>query len=151
MDAALHLIRYLKGCHDRGLFFPSSNSFVIRVYCGADWTSFVDSRMSLTGYCIFLGDALISWKTKKQPTVARSTAEADYRSLGSTASGFVLSSHISGKTQLAELFTKTLPRHAFLQFLSKMGLVSLPQVHLEGGLKKVGRSIAAVAMDDDMG
>ncbi|KAL0428623.1 UNVERIFIED_CONTAM: Retrovirus-related Pol polyprotein from transposon RE1 [Sesamum latifolium] len=191
MDAAFHLIRYLKGCPDRGLFFPSSSSFVVRAYCDADWASCVDSRRSLTGYCVFLGDALISWKTKKQPTVARSTAEAEYRSLGSTVCelrwityllqdlhvpvslpipldcdnqaalhivanpvfhertkhleidchlvrdlykvGFVLPSHVSSKTQLADLFTKTLPRHAFLHFLSKMGLVSFPQVHLEGG------------------
>ncbi|KAL0460027.1 UNVERIFIED_CONTAM: Retrovirus-related Pol polyprotein from transposon RE1 [Sesamum latifolium] len=82
MDAAFHLIRYLKGCPDRGLFFPSSSSFVVRAYCDADWASCVDSRRSLTGYCVFLGDALISWKIKKQPTVARSTAEAEYRSLG---------------------------------------------------------------------
>ncbi|KAL0291225.1 UNVERIFIED_CONTAM: Retrovirus-related Pol polyprotein from transposon RE1 [Sesamum angustifolium] len=84
MDAALHLVRYLKGCPDRGLFFSSSNSFTFTAFCDADWASWVDSHRSLTGYCIFLGQALISWKTKKQTTVARSTAEAEYRSLGTT-------------------------------------------------------------------
>ncbi|KAL0386161.1 UNVERIFIED_CONTAM: Retrovirus-related Pol polyprotein from transposon RE1 [Sesamum radiatum] len=84
MDAALHLVHYLRGCPDKGLFFPTSNSFELIAFCDADWSSFVDSRRSLTGYCIFLGGALILWKTKKQPTVARSTVEAEYRSLGAT-------------------------------------------------------------------
>ncbi|KAL0374404.1 UNVERIFIED_CONTAM: Retrovirus-related Pol polyprotein from transposon RE1 [Sesamum radiatum] len=84
MDAALHLVRYLKGNSDQGLFFPSSNPLTLTAYCDADWAGCVDSRRSLTGYCIFLGNALISWKTKKQSTVARSTAEAEYHSLGMT-------------------------------------------------------------------
>ncbi|KAL0350148.1 UNVERIFIED_CONTAM: Retrovirus-related Pol polyprotein from transposon RE1 [Sesamum radiatum] len=82
MHAIMHLVRYLKGCPDRGLFFPASNSFTLTAYCDADWASCVDTWRSLIGYCVFLGNALIAWKTKKQPTVLRSTAEAKYRSLG---------------------------------------------------------------------
>ncbi|KAL0439625.1 UNVERIFIED_CONTAM: Retrovirus-related Pol polyprotein from transposon RE1 [Sesamum latifolium] len=81
LDAALHLVRYLQGNPDQGLFFPCSNSFSLTTHCDVDWAGCVDSRRSLTGYCIFLGTALISWKTKKQPTIAQSTAEAEYRSL----------------------------------------------------------------------
>ncbi|KAL0312687.1 UNVERIFIED_CONTAM: Retrovirus-related Pol polyprotein from transposon RE1 [Sesamum radiatum] len=80
MNAAVHLVRYLKGNPNQGLFFPASNSLTLV----ADWAGCVDSRRSLTGFCIFLGSALVSWKTKKQTTVARSTAEAEYRSLGTT-------------------------------------------------------------------
>ncbi|KAL0374241.1 UNVERIFIED_CONTAM: Retrovirus-related Pol polyprotein from transposon RE1 [Sesamum radiatum] len=60
MEVALHLVRYLKGRPDHGLFFPSSNSFAVLAFCDADWAGCIDSRRSLTGYCIFLGDALIS-------------------------------------------------------------------------------------------
>ncbi|KAL0312290.1 UNVERIFIED_CONTAM: Retrovirus-related Pol polyprotein from transposon RE1 [Sesamum radiatum] len=82
--AALHMVRYLKGSSTQGLFFPSSNSLRLRAYCDADWGSCLDSRRSLTGFCVFLGDALVSWKTKKQCTVSRSSAEAEYRSMAAT-------------------------------------------------------------------
>ncbi|KAL2228024.1 UNVERIFIED_CONTAM: Retrovirus-related Pol polyprotein from transposon RE2 [Sesamum indicum] len=82
--AALHVVRYLKGSPSKGLFFPAAASFNLRAFCDTDWASCLDSRCSLTGYCIFLWDALVSWKTKKQSTISRSTVESEYRSLTST-------------------------------------------------------------------
>ncbi|KAL0335652.1 UNVERIFIED_CONTAM: Retrovirus-related Pol polyprotein from transposon RE2 [Sesamum radiatum] len=81
MSASLHVVRNLKGCPSKGLFLPALNSFTLMAYSDADWASCPDSRRSLTGFCIFLGTALVSWKTKKQTTVSRSTAEAEYRSM----------------------------------------------------------------------
>ncbi|KAL0453984.1 UNVERIFIED_CONTAM: Retrovirus-related Pol polyprotein from transposon RE1 [Sesamum latifolium] len=60
LDAALHLVRYLKGSPTKGLFFPVHNSFLSRLICDTDWASCIDSRRSLTGYCIFLGSTFIS-------------------------------------------------------------------------------------------
>ncbi|KAL0345293.1 UNVERIFIED_CONTAM: Retrovirus-related Pol polyprotein from transposon RE2 [Sesamum radiatum] len=80
-DAALHLIRYLKGLPCLGLFFPASNSLQLSVFSDSDWAVCLDSRHSITGYCVFLGSALVSWKTKKQTTVSRSLAEVEYRSM----------------------------------------------------------------------
>lgn len=51
--------------------------------------SVFDNHMSTIGFCVFLGDALISWKSKKQPTVSKSSVETEYKSLSSIASELV--------------------------------------------------------------
>ncbi|KAL0449348.1 UNVERIFIED_CONTAM: Retrovirus-related Pol polyprotein from transposon TNT 1-94 [Sesamum latifolium] len=60
LDAALHLLRYLNGTASKGLFFPSDTSQELLAYSDADWVSCLDTRRSLTGFCIFLGSSLIS-------------------------------------------------------------------------------------------
>ncbi|KAL2226396.1 UNVERIFIED_CONTAM: Secreted RxLR effector protein [Sesamum indicum] len=88
-NTTLYLVRYLKGTMNRGLYFPSEADFNITALCHADWATCKDTRRSLRGYCVFLGESLISWKTKKQTTVAHSSAEAEYRSMGSTTCEFI--------------------------------------------------------------
>ncbi|KAL0388424.1 UNVERIFIED_CONTAM: Retrovirus-related Pol polyprotein from transposon RE2 [Sesamum radiatum] len=58
-DAAIHVVRYLKGSSSMALFFPSQNSLQLSAFSDADWATCVDSRRSVTGYCIFLGSSLI--------------------------------------------------------------------------------------------
>ncbi|KAL2252320.1 UNVERIFIED_CONTAM: Retrovirus-related Pol polyprotein from transposon RE1, partial [Sesamum indicum] len=77
-EAAVHLVRYLKGSISTGLFFPSNSDFSLKAFCGADWARCKLIRRSITGFCVFMGGSPISWKTKKQTTVARSSAEAEY-------------------------------------------------------------------------
>ncbi|GKB72637.1 retrovirus-related pol polyprotein from transposon TNT 1-94, partial [Tanacetum coccineum] len=84
MQAALYLLRYLKGSISKGLFYPLQSQLKITGFSDADWANCLMTRRSLTGYCIFLGHALISWKTKKQATVSRSSTEAEYRSMAAT-------------------------------------------------------------------
>ncbi|KAL0317536.1 UNVERIFIED_CONTAM: Retrovirus-related Pol polyprotein from transposon RE2 [Sesamum angustifolium] len=87
-DAALQVLRYLKGTPSTGFSFSSTSAIHLNAYSDASWASCPDSHFlkgtPSIGYCVFLGSSLISWKTKKQVTVSRSSAEAGYRSLAST-------------------------------------------------------------------
>ncbi|KAF5820342.1 putative RNA-directed DNA polymerase [Helianthus annuus] len=73
------IIRYIQGTIDYGIRIIKSASRSLIAYSDADWGGCPDSRRSTSGYCVFLGDNLISWSSKRQPTVSRSSAEAEYR------------------------------------------------------------------------
>lgn len=87
-EVALRVVRYLKNSLGQGILFKSSSQLQLRPYCDADWATCPLTRRSLTSYFVLLGDSPISWKTKKQPTVSRSSTEAEYRSLAAVTSEF---------------------------------------------------------------
>ena len=84
-----HLLHYLKSTPNQGLFFSSSYSLQLKAFSDVDWGSWLDTRKSVTSFCIFIGDYLVSWKAKKQTTVSQSSVEAKYRALASTISELV--------------------------------------------------------------
>ncbi|CAM8997452.1 unnamed protein product [Rhodiola kirilowii] len=81
LNAAHKVLRFIKQAPAQGLFFASSSNLQLSAYCDADWAACPVSRRSLTGFCVTLGSSLISWKTKKQTTVSRSSAESEYRAM----------------------------------------------------------------------
>ena len=84
---AKHVLRYLKGAKEYELCFKRyDGELSLIAYSDADWASSFDDRHSATGYCFSLNEngSPVVWKSRKQPTVALSTCEAEYVSLAAT-------------------------------------------------------------------
>ena len=89
MKAVKRILRYLKGTLHYGLKFITQSTLSLYGFCDADWAGFPSTRRSTTGYCIYLGANCISWSSKKQPTVSRSSSEAEYRALASATAEII--------------------------------------------------------------
>ena len=82
--AVLRILRYVKGTLFHGLHFYSHSSLKLHSYFDADWAGDPTDRRSTTGYCFLLGTSFISWCSKKQIVVSRSSTEVEYRALVDT-------------------------------------------------------------------
>jgi len=80
-QALLHVLQYLQTTLDLGILLNNQADFSLVAYCDSDWAACTHSRRSVSGYLVFFGHSLISWKSKKQGIVSLSSAEAEYRSL----------------------------------------------------------------------
>ncbi|KAK1628251.1 hypothetical protein QYE76_002566 [Lolium multiflorum] len=72
--AVKRILRYIRGTMDFGLSLHASTATDIVAYSDADWAGCPDTRRSTSGYCVYFGPSLISWSSKRQPTVSRSSA-----------------------------------------------------------------------------
>ncbi|KAJ6945155.1 Retrovirus-related Pol polyprotein from transposon RE1 [Populus alba x Populus x berolinensis] len=189
--ALKRILRYVKGTVHYGLQLHCNPSRDLLAYSDADWAGCPDTRRSTTGYLIFLGPNLISWCSKKQSIVSRSSAEAEYRSLAVAiaevawivqllrdlhlqlpspptllcdnksaifmavnpvtrprskhiaidyhfvrkliANGFLRVAFVPSHLQLADSFTKGVPKPQFLLFRNKLHVVPSSMLSLKGG------------------
>ncbi|XP_019176811.1 PREDICTED: uncharacterized protein LOC109172110 [Ipomoea nil] len=178
------VLRYVKGTLHYGLRLTPFASSAIHAFFDSDWASCPLDRKSTSGYAVFHGSNLISWLSRKQRTVARSSTEAEYKALadvsaevtwvvsllrelglhsgqpptlwcdnlGATylcanpvfhartkhveidfhfvrdkvASGEFVVNFVSTKDQLADIFTKPLPRPRFTALRTKLNVVAHP-------------------------
>ena len=84
-SAIKRILCYLKHTIDHGLFIKKCSSNQLFAFSDADWAGCPDDIRSTSGFCIFLGSNLLSWSSKKQPIVSRSTTESEYKSMANTA------------------------------------------------------------------
>ena len=187
------ILRYIKGTVNLGLHIRKDSALKLSAYCDSDWAGCKETRRSTTGFCTLLGPNLISWSAKRQPTVSRSSTEAEYRALGATAQeitwisfllrdlglqqpestlllcdnlyavylstnpamhkrskhfdtdyhyireqvalGLIETRHIPAALQIADIFTKSLPRRAFEELRNKLGVGIAPTTSLRGNIE----------------
>nr|GEX99909.1 ribonuclease H-like domain-containing protein [Tanacetum cinerariifolium] len=79
LAALKRILRYIRGTLDFGFHLYSSTTISLVGYTDVDWAGCPLTRRSTSGYCVFLGDNLLSWSSKHQQTISRSSAEAEYR------------------------------------------------------------------------
>ncbi|GKE80136.1 ribonuclease H-like domain-containing protein, partial [Tanacetum coccineum] len=119
--ALKRILRYVQGTLDYGLQLFSSSTTDLVAYSDADWAGCPTTRRSTSGYCVFLGNNLLSWSSKRQPTLSHSSAQAEYHGVANAvaetcwlrnlllATGQIRVLHVPSRYQFADIFTKGLP------------------------------------------
>ena len=111
LAAVRRIIRYLQGSSSHGLFFPAGSSLRLVAYSDADWAGCPDTRRSVTGWCMFLGNSLISWKSKKQACVSKSSTKSEYRAMSAACSEIVWLRRLLAELGFSQ--SNSTPLHAY--------------------------------------
>lgn len=124
-QAVIRILQYIKGSPGKGLVYTDRGHTSITGYSDADWAGDAGDRRSTSGYCVFIGGNLISWKSKKQSVVARSSTEAEYRAMAHTTCELLWLKHL-----LQELkFCAITPMNLVCDNQSALHLSSNPVFH----------------------
>ena len=125
LKAAYHVLRYLQHDPTLGVFVSNRPDITISAYCDSDWASCLDSRKSVSGHLVLMGDSPISWKSKKQPTVSLSSAEAEYRAIRQVVGEVVWLERLLGELSM----TTPLPIQVFCDSQAAVHIAKNPVFH----------------------
>jgi hypothetical protein len=81
MEASLRVLRYLKSSPGRAILFSKNDHLNIIGYTDTDWAGNLTDIKSTSGYFTFVGENLVTWKSKKQNVVALSSVEAEFKGM----------------------------------------------------------------------
>ncbi|CAL8144209.1 unnamed protein product [Prunus armeniaca] len=123
MAAVTRILRYLKVTHGKGLMFSKYGHTDVEGYTDADWAGSATYRRSTSGYFTFVGGNLVTWRSKKQKVVSRSSAEAEYRGMAHGLDAEIVSfPFISSEYQLADVLTNAVSTSIVHNSLDKLGM-----------------------------
>nr|GEU48454.1 ribonuclease H-like domain-containing protein [Tanacetum cinerariifolium] len=140
LSALKKILRYVQGTLNYGLRLFSSSTTDLVAYYDADWVGCPITRRSTSGYCVFIGNNLLSWSARRQPTLSRSSAEAEYRGVAIAivetsykdieidiqfvrdlvTAGQIRVLHVPSPYQFTDTFTKGLSSALFEEFRSSL-------------------------------
>ncbi|RVW61826.1 Retrovirus-related Pol polyprotein from transposon RE2 [Vitis vinifera] len=93
-DVVIHILRFIKNTPGQGVLYENRSHTQVVGYTDADWVGSPTDRRSTSGYCVFIRGNLISWKSKKQDVVVRSSAEVEYRAMALTTCELIWLKHL---------------------------------------------------------
>lgn len=86
LQALIHVLKYIAHTNGQGILLQATDTLILQAYSNSEWGFFPNTRRSVTCYVLLLGNSPISWKSKKQGTISKSSREAKYRAMDATAS-----------------------------------------------------------------
>ncbi|GKE38210.1 retrovirus-related pol polyprotein from transposon TNT 1-94 [Tanacetum coccineum] len=133
LEAVKRVFRYLQGTINMGLWYLKDIAMALKAYADADHAGCQDTRKSTYGSAQFLGDKLVSWSSKKQTSTSISLTKAEYIAMSGCSAqilwmreqvenGVVELYFVRTEYQLANIFTKSLPRERFEFILPRFGM-----------------------------
>ncbi|XP_021603849.1 secreted RxLR effector protein 161-like [Manihot esculenta] len=94
------ILCYLKGTPRLGIIYNDHGHTALEYFSDADWVISKSDRRSTTGYCVLVGGNLVSWKSKKQNMVSRSSAESEYRAMTQSTYEILWMNHLLKKVSM---------------------------------------------------
>ncbi|QHN88509.1 Copia protein [Arachis hypogaea] len=119
------IMRYLAGSIDQGLTFHPCSDLEIFAFSDSDWGSDIDDRRSTCGYCVYLGANLVSWSSRKQASVSRSSTESEYQGLAAADSQIIWIQNLLTELHVNTTITPTL----YCDNISAVLLAANPILH----------------------
>ncbi|GJU96968.1 ribonuclease H-like domain-containing protein [Tanacetum coccineum] len=126
-EVALRVLRYLKSAPGVGIVYTKSSIRTVSAYADSDWAKCKMTRRSVS-VCVFVFGGLVSWKSKKQATLSRSSAEAEYRSMASAVCEVMWIIKILKNLN----FTNVIPALLYCDNSSAIQIAANPVMHEKG-------------------